>query len=67
MVINFMLISSVKCAKRWVDANLSQSFLLIYYDRKYYLQVYLNNCAYKFVENQMIDYLDGNLFETDGD
>ena len=53
--------------KDGVDANLSQSFLLIYYDRKYYLQVCLNNCAYKFVENQMIDYLDGNLFEIDGD
>ena len=38
---------------------------LLAYDNKYYLQVYLDNCAYKIVEKQMIDYFDGNLFETD--
>ena len=27
----------------------------------------LNNCAYKVVDKQMIDYLDDNLFETDKD
>ena len=30
---------------------------------KYYLQVYLGNCAYKIVKKQMTDYLDENLFE----
>ena len=30
-------------------------------------QVYLDNCAYKIVDSQMIDYLDDNLFETDED
>ena len=30
---------------------------------KYYLQVYLDNCAYKIVYKQMIDYLDKNVFE----
>ena len=30
---------------------------------KYYLQVYLDNCAYKIVKKQMTDYLDENLFE----
>ena len=35
------------------------SFLV--YKNKYYLQVYLGNCAYKFVNTQMIDYLDGNI------
>ena len=31
--------------------------------QKYYLQVYLDNCAYKTVNKQMTDYLDKNLFE----
>ena len=36
---------------------------LLVYDKKYYLQVYLDNCTYKVVTKQMIDYLDENLFE----
>ena len=36
---------------------------LLVYENKYYLQVYLDNCAYKFVNKQMTDYLDENLFE----
>ena len=36
---------------------------LLAYDKKYYLQVYLDNCAYKSVNKQMTDYLDENLFE----
>ena len=48
-----------------------RTFLLILHlfvvcDNKYYLQIYLNNCVYKVVDKQMIDYLDDNLFETDG-
>ena len=41
------------------------SFLV--YDDKYYLSVYLDKCAYKVEGNQMIDYLDDNLFEADED
>ena len=37
-------------------------FLLVY-EKKYYLQVYLDNCAYKIQSKQMTDYLDDNLFE----
>ena len=37
------------------------SFLV--YDNKYYLQVYLDNCAYKIVNKQMTDYFDENIFE----
>ena len=37
-------------------------FLLVY-ESKHYLQVYLDNCAYKVVNKQMADYLDENLFE----
>ena len=36
---------------------------LFLYDKKYYLQVYLDNCAHKTVNKQMTDYLDENLFE----
>ena len=36
---------------------------LLVYDKKYYLQVYLDNCAYKTVNKQMTDYLDESLFE----
>ena len=37
------------------------SFLV--YENKYLLQVYLDNCAYKITNKQMIDYPDENLFE----
>ena len=31
--------------------------------KKYYLQVYLDNCAYNIENKQMADYLNDNLFE----
>ena len=40
---------------------------LIVYKNNYYLQVYLDNCAYKIVDKKMTDHLDDNLFETDED
>ena len=40
---------------------------LLVYENKYYLQAYLENCAYKIVKTQMLDYLDDNLLETDED
>ena len=36
---------------------------LLVYENKYYLQVYLNNCANKIVNKQMTDYVDENLFK----
>ena len=36
---------------------------LLVYGKKYYLQAYLANCAYKIVNKQMTDYLDEDLFE----
>ena len=36
---------------------------LLVYENKYYLQLYLDNCAYKIVNKQMADYLDENVFE----
>ena len=32
-------------------------------NKKYYLQVYLDNCVYKIAKKQMTDNLDENLFE----
>ena len=42
-------------------AAISNDSLLIY-SNKYYLQLYLDNYAYKIVTKQMTDYLDENLF-----
>ena len=36
---------------------------LLVYEKKYYLEVYLDNCAYKIVNKKMTDYLDENSFE----
>ena len=40
---------------------------LLIYQSKYYLQVYLDNSAYKIIDKRMTDYLDDNGFETDED
>ena len=34
---------------------------LLAYENKYYLQVYLDNCAYKIVNKQKTDYLDEKI------
>ena len=36
---------------------------LLVYDKKYYLKIYLDNCAYKLVNKQRTDYLYESLFE----
>ena len=36
---------------------------LLAYESKYYLQAYLDNCAYKNVDKQKIDYLDDNIMK----
>ena len=36
---------------------------LLLYENKYYVQLYLDNSAYKNVNKQMTDYLDEKLFE----
>ena len=38
---------------------------LLFYENKYYLQVYLNNCAFKIVDRRMIVYTGENSFGTD--
>ena len=37
---------------------------LLVYGNKYYLRVYVDNCAHKITNKQMTDYLDDNLFEN---
>ena len=37
---------------------------LLVYENRNYLQVYLDNCAYKIIYKQMTDYLWDNPFET---
>ena len=36
---------------------------LLVYENKYYLQVYLDNCAHEIGNKQMTDYFDENHFE----
>ena len=57
------------------DGVESQSFTNIKYFywlflslwKKYNLQVYLDNCAYKIADKQMINYFDDNLLDTNED
>ena len=51
----------VECKSFTIISNDS----LFVYKNKYYLQVYLDNCTYKIVSTEMVDYLDDNLFETE--
>ena len=46
--------------------TISSIFSLLLSENKYYLQLYLS-CACKILYKQMIDYIDGNLFESDED
>ena len=36
---------------------------LLFYEKKYYLKVYLDKCAYKVIDIQMIYYLDDSLIK----
>ena len=38
---------------------------LLLYEKKYYLQVYLDNCAYKIVNTELIDYHEDKLSKSD--
>ena len=50
----------------WESTVISIDFLVAYRN-KYYLQVYLDNWAYKIIDKQMPHYLDKYRFETDED
>ena len=54
------------------DSVECESFTVISIDSllmttNFYLQLCLDNCVYKIVDKQMINYLDDNLFEADDD
>ena len=50
-------------------ASLTVIFIIsvLVYKYKYYLLVYLDNCAYKIVDKRIMVYLGENSFETDED
>ena len=58
------------CQKIIENVNLLQSYLLILYlyvktnITMQYLPVYLNNCSYKIIHKQVIDYLGDNCLEN---
>ena len=39
--------------------------ILLTYEGNYDIKIFLDNCVYKNVNMQMIDYLDNNLFSSD--
>ena len=45
-------------------ATIVSTSSLLVYKYKYYLQVYLGNCAYKIMDKQMIDYVDNHIFHS---
>ena len=56
-----MLEDGVEC-QSFTTISIDSSLV---YENKYYLLVYLDNCAYKIVEKQMLDYLDDHFFDSD--
>ena len=56
-----MLEDGVEC-QSFTTISIDSSLV---YENKYYLLVYLDNCAYKIVEKQMLDYLDDHFFYSD--
>ena len=57
-LITFVPQDDVKCESFTV---ISIDYLLVY-ENTYYLQVYLEKCAYKIVDKQLIDFVSENLF-----
>ena len=53
------------------DGIKCESFTVIYihsllvYESKYFLQLFLESCAYKIIDRRIIDYLGENLFASD--
>ena len=54
-----------------IDLFSHESFTIIFidsvlvYESKYYLTVYVQHCAYKSLNTQIVDYMGDNLFESD--
>ena len=52
----------IKIMNRYSCLSLNNESLVVY-DKKYHLQVHLDNRAFKTVNKEMTDHLDENLFE----
>ena len=68
MGIKLMLVSWFKCAEDSINCKfftVNTTDFAFVYEKKYYLQVYLDNCANNNVNAQMIKFLDEDLFESD--
>ena len=60
---NFRGLKVLEDDKEWQSFCVISIDSLLVYDKKYYLQVYLDNFAYKTVNKQMTDYRNEKLFE----
>ena len=66
MAIKFILTSCFKSPRRWYRILMHYSYFywfFLVYENRYYLQVYLDNYAYRIGSKQMTGYLDENAFE----
>ena len=64
---NFCGLTMLEDGVEWESFAINFTDSLFVFDNKFYLQVYIDSYAYKFMDKQMRDYLDGNLFENDED
>ena len=64
---NFHILSLLKDDTERESLTVISIDSLLVHKNKFYLQVYLDNCAYTIADNQMIGYLGENPFETDED
>ena len=64
---NFCSLNLLKDGVEWESFTIISIDSLLVYENKYNLQVYLDICACKIVDKEMIDYLHGNLFESHED
>ena len=62
-ILTFNGLNVPKDDMEWESFKVTSIDSLLLYSKKDYLQVYLDNCAYKSVDKQMKDYLDENRFE----
>ena len=60
---NFHGLNMPEVTMEWKSFTVVSVDLFACVRKKYYLQVYLDNCAYNIENKQMADYLNDNLFE----
>ena len=60
---NFVGLKNLENNIGWESFTVISIDSLFAYENKYYLKVYVDNCAYKIVHKRMADYLDENVLE----